>query len=98
MIWQIRIHNLVLKEDFAELSNSDKESILKTIRKKLSLGPEGYGKPLIGQFKGYWRLRINDYRVVYKILKNEIIVYVIMVGIRKDDRIYKELIKRLDKI
>ena len=98
MIWQIQIHRLVLSEDFISISKPDKEVILKTIRKKLSLNPESYGKPLVGQFKGYWRLRIGDYRVIYRIVKNEVIVYVIKVGIRRNDRVYKELLKRLDKV
>ena len=62
------------------------------------MDPEAYGKPLTGQFKGYWRLRIGDYRVVYRIVKDEILVFVIKVGIRRDDQVYLELIKRLNKI
>ncbi|MBF0483928.1 MAG: type II toxin-antitoxin system RelE/ParE family toxin [Candidatus Omnitrophica bacterium] len=98
MTWQIRIHKLVLTDDFCAIPLKEKETILKTIKKKLSFDPEAYGKPLTGEFKGLWRLRVGDYRVVYRMVKTEILVLVIKVGIRRDDRVYKELFQRLNKI
>ena len=98
MIWTIKIHNLVLSEDFIGLNTADKETILKAVRKKLTIDPESYGKPLTGLLKGLWRLRVGDYRVVYRIIKSEIVVLVIKVGIRKDDSVYKELVKRLKRM
>ena len=98
MIWTIKIHNLVLSEDFIGLNTADKETILKAVRKKLTIDPESYGKPLTGLLKGLWRLRVGDYRVVYRIIKSEIVVLVIKVGIRKDDSVYKELFKRLKRM
>ena len=97
-MWAIKIHHLVLKEDFKGIPAEHKARILKTIQKKLSLNPEGYGKPLQGEFFGYWRLRIEDYRVVYCVIKKEIVVLVIKIGMRKDDKIYKELILRLRRL
>ena len=97
MIWQVRIHKLVLNEDLDGLG-SEKEQILRTLRKKLSLDPEGYGKPLVGEFKGYWRLRIGEYRVIYRIVKQEVLVFVVKIGIRRDERVYLEFTKRLNKI
>ena len=97
-MWQIKIHSLVLKEDLHVLDSTQKQTILKAIEKKLSLAPESYGEPLKGKYFGYWLLRAGDYRIVYRILKDEIIVLVIKVGIRKDDQIYKELFSRIKKL
>ncbi|OGX30457.1 MAG: hypothetical protein A2705_04240 [Omnitrophica WOR_2 bacterium RIFCSPHIGHO2_01_FULL_52_10] len=97
-MWQIKIHRLVVEEDFKKIPSFEQKQILKTVQKKLLADPEAYGKPLRGEFSGYWRLRIGDYRVVYKILKDEVLVYVIKVGIRRDDRIYRELLSRLKQI
>jgi len=97
-MWQIKIHPLVLKEDFDEISPPQQKTILNAIQKKLSLDPESYGRPLRGEFSGYWRLRVGDYRVVYRLVKDEVLVFVIKVGIRKDDRVYKELFSRLRKL
>lgn len=97
-MWRIKINRFVLEEDFKKIPPPDQKRILKVIRKKLSLDPEGYGKPLTGEFAGYWRLRIEDYRVIYRIQKEEIVVLVIKIGIRRDDQVYKELFARFKKI
>ena len=97
-MWRIKIHPLVIKEDFKEIPVQQQTTLLNTIQKKLSFDPLSYGQSLRGEFSGYWRLRIGDYRVVYKIVDEEIIVSVIKVGIRKDDRVYRELFFRLKKL
>src|SRR3989338_2139771 len=97
-MWKIVLHRLVLKEDFKGIDRSLILLILKSIYKKLSRDPESYGSPLSGNYRGYWKLRVGDYRVIYRIIKDEILVIVIKVGIRRDDQIYKELIYRLQKI
>lgn len=96
--WRIKIHKLVLSEDFKAIGPSEQKIIFKNIRKKLSLDPKGYGKPLSGELKGYWRLRIKDYRVIYKIIEEVIEVLIIKIGIRRDEEVYKKLIYRLDKL
>lgn len=97
-MWQIKIHQLVLETDFKAIPPPQQKVILKTIQKKLSIDPQNYGKPLRGEFSGYWRLRVEDYRVIYRILKGEILVLVVKVGIRKDDRVYQEFFSRLKKL
>jgi mRNA interferase RelE/StbE len=96
--WKIKIHRLVLEEDFKSIGRSEQEIILKNIRKKLSVDPEGYGKALLGELRGYWRLRVGDYRVIYKIQRDIIQVLVIKVGIRRDEAVYKEFFFRLKKL
>ncbi len=96
-IWKIKIHKLILSEDFKAISYPDQKIILKNIRKKLSLDPQSYGEPLRGELKGYWRLRIKDYRVIYKIRQDLIEVLVIKVGIRRDEEVYKKVLYRLKK-
>ena len=97
-MWQIRIHQLVLESDFKTISLPQQKTILKTIEKKLSIDPQNYGKSLRGEFSGYWRLRVEDYRVIYRIVKEEILVLVVKIGIRKDDRVYQEFFSRLKKL
>ncbi len=45
------------------------------------------GKPLTGNLKGFWRLRQDNYRIIYKIKEQELIIYIINIGDR--ERIYK---------
>ena len=92
------LHRLVLSEDFKGLDNSAQRLIFKSIHRKLSKDPEGFGSPLSGEYKGYWKLRVGYYRVIYRIVRDEVVVIVIKVGIRRDDKIYRELFYRLKKI
>jgi mRNA interferase RelE/StbE len=43
------------------------------------------GKPLKGDFRGCYRYRFGDYRVIYTVIKEEVIV--LRIGNRKD--VYK---------
>lgn len=87
-----------MSEDFKRVDPQSRRLILKTIYKKLSKDPESYGSPLSEAYKGYWKLRVAHYRVVYKIIKDQVMVIVIKIGIRRDNEIYNELIHRLKKI
>ncbi|ACN84470.1 type II toxin-antitoxin system RelE/ParE family toxin [Brachyspira hyodysenteriae] len=42
------------------------------------------GKSLKGELKEYWRYRVGDYRILSKIIDNELIILVIDIGHRKD--------------
>jgi len=97
-MWNIILHKLVLKEDFKKIDRSSQLLILKTIYKKLTKDPESYGSPLSGGYKGYWKLKVAHYRVIYRIVKDEVMVMVIKVGIRRDYEVYDSLINRLKKI
>lgn len=94
-MWSVLIHPLIFKEDFKKIDLSARQRIIKAIRKKLSIDPHAYGHPLSGELKGYWRLRVDDYRVIYSIIQEQVLVKVIKVGIRRDAEVYEEMIKRL---
>lgn len=96
-MWQVLIHPLIFKEDFRKINPADQKLIIKSIRKKLSLDPKAYGKALVGSLKGYWRLRVKDYRVVYSLVEDKVLVKVIKVGMRKDWEVYEEVLKRIPK-
>jgi len=89
------IDELVLKKDFKKIDKTDQLRIINTIRKKLTAKPLEFGKPLTGELKGYWKLRIGEFGVIYKIEKDEIMVYVIMIGYRGDEEAHKNAIVRL---
>ena len=46
--------------------------------------PRVKGKSLKGELKEYWRYRVVDYRILSKIIDNELIILVIDIGHRKD--------------
>ena len=92
---KVQIDELVLIRDFKKIQRADQLRIIRTIRKKLTSKPQDFGSPLKGELKGYWKLRIGEYRVIYKIEEDKILVYVIMVGYRRDKEAYKKAMIRL---
>lgn len=41
------------------------------------------GKPLQGELRPFWSYRVGDYRVVYEIRDDELVVLVVMLGHRR---------------
>lgn len=97
-MWQVQIHPLVWEEDLARFDPQTRVLITRAIRKRLTTDPLVFGKPLGGLLKGYWRLRVGDYRVIYRFERQRLFVLVVKVGIRRDAEIYTEAIPRLRKL
>lgn len=84
-------HPLVVSEDIPRINPTMKKRLAKAIQERLSSHPESYGKPLSGTLASYWKLRVGDYRVVYKIVKQEVWIFAIIY--RRD--VYEEVLQRL---
>ncbi len=89
--FEIRYHEIVPREDIPRLSSSWRIRIKTAIETRLSLFPELYGKPLRRSLKGYRKLRVGDYRVIFKMEKR--LVKIVIIGHRST--IYKEIEKRV---
>lgn len=94
-MYTVDIDELVFSEDFKRIDAAGQKRILKAVRKKLAVEPRAYGKPLSGEYKGFWKLKVGPYRVIYEIIESKVTVYVIKVGYRRESEVYKELAKRL---
>jgi mRNA interferase RelE/StbE len=88
----VAYHELVFKEDIPKLSSVDKKRTKKAIESKLTTEPEIFGKPLRRSLKGYMKLRVGDYRIVFRIEKD--IVKIFYIGHRSIA--YKKVIKRIE--
>ncbi len=91
MIFQIVYHEAVATEDIPKLSREWGEIIRGAIEKKLTSQPEIFGKPLRHSFKGYRKLRVGDYRVVFRIEDTFVKIFVI----QHRSVVYKTLQKRI---
>ncbi len=96
-MYKIFYHPLVWEEDFSRLAKVAIQRIIHDIVKKLSHNPELYGKPLRFELKGYFKLRIGEYRVIYRIDKKIVQVFVVKVGFRRNMEAYIQATKRLHK-
>jgi mRNA interferase RelE/StbE len=73
-----------VEKDLQKLDKSTARKILNRIETYLACDPKESGKPLKGEFQGYWRYRWGDYRVIYKISEREILITVLRISNRKD--------------
>ena len=73
-----------VEEDLKKLDESTVKKILTRIETYLAQDPKELGKPLKGEFQGYWRYRWGDYRVIYKISEREILILVLRISNRKE--------------
>lgn len=67
MIYEIYYQSAVVKRDIPKLSKSDKERVSRAIEEKLTTDPVGFGKPLRRSLKNYRKLRVGNYRIVFRI-------------------------------
>lgn len=76
------IFNKSALKSFDKLDRFGQETIGKKIE-HLKQNPF-LGKPLTANLAGLWSLRIGKYRVIYQIQKEELIVFILDVGHRKN--------------
>ena len=86
MTYRLVYTEIVVKKHIPALSHPVKERIKTVIFEKLTRDPVWAGKPLMYSLKGHFRLRIGDYRVVYRI--NDAVVTIVAIRHRRD--IYDE--------
>ena len=67
---------------FRKLERKEQERISKKFN-ELEKNPE-LGKPLTANLAGLWSLRIGDYRAIYQIKQNELVILILKLGHRKN--------------
>jgi mRNA interferase RelE/StbE len=90
MPYTLSYHADVKKVDLPKIDKRNKSMIKRAIEERLINQPEAYAKPLQRTLKGYWKLRVGEYRVVFKIAGNDILI----VGIVHRKDIYDRIKRR----
>ncbi len=91
MPFTLHYHPAVRVEDLPLIDRRTKDRIRKAIEERLQTAPHDYGKPLRKSLKGYWKLRVGDYRVVFKVVESEIWI----LGIRHRKSVYMDIGARM---
>ena len=74
----------VVELDIPKLPKTIRVRIKKAIETRLTVDPVGLGKPLRYSFSGHRRIRVGDYRIIYRINPNEKVVTIVYIKHRKD--------------
>ncbi|MBI2047662.1 MAG: type II toxin-antitoxin system RelE/ParE family toxin [Parcubacteria group bacterium] len=89
--YSIVLHPSVVKEDIPKLDKAWRKKIRDSVHSKLTIAPELFGVPLRQTLSGLRKLRVGDYRVIYKIEKKIVQILVI----KHRSVVYKEILKRI---
>lgn len=92
MTWELIYHGDVV-EYLERVGRAAARRIVRTIDDRLPQAPLSIGAPLAGNLAGFRKLRIGDYRVVYHVREQQVIVVVLAVGHRRDMEIYRTALK-----
>jgi mRNA interferase RelE/StbE len=89
--FEIRYHPDVKVVDLPLIDAKMQKRIKTAIETRLMTAPQHYGEPLRKTLKGYWKLRVGDYRIVFKIMDQ--VIYILGIIHRKNA--YEKIGKRL---
>jgi mRNA interferase RelE/StbE len=92
MAYKLKYHPDVKRSDLPKIDAKNRDMIKGAIKERLATQPETYGKPLRRTLKGYWKLRVGDYRIVFKVSRNTIFVF----GIIHRKEVYSLIKKRIE--
>ena len=106
MNWQVE-YLPEAHDDLRRLDGSQRLLVRKAIQ-KVSQNPlpaeeGGYGKPLGNKgatnLSGYLKIKLKSsgLRIVYKVIRDESEMLVIIIGARADDEVYEEAQRRIDR-
>lgn len=97
MKYKIKLHKEVISKDSLLFDLKTKEKIKSKCIEMLSQKPEEVGAPLRFELRGYRKLKIfNDYRIIYRVEKQQVFVFILAVEIRRNEEVYKEAVRRLN--
>ncbi|MGJ0319345.1 MAG: type II toxin-antitoxin system RelE/ParE family toxin [Erysipelotrichia bacterium] len=94
MIYSLEFHPKALKE-WKSLNQSIKEQLQKKLKKRLQ-NPKVIKDKLSG-FENVYKIKLKTvgYRLAYEVKESEIVVYVISVGKRENNKVYDALKERI---
>ncbi len=89
-MFEVVYRDIVVTFDIPHLAPAWREKIRDAIDEKLTTSPDFFGRPLRRSLKGYRKLRVGDYRVVFRIQASKVLIFAIL----HRSVVYREMEKR----
>ncbi len=85
MAWRIEFTPAAAKE-LKKLGREPAARIIRTLEQRIATldDPRELGKSLVGDWSGFWRWRMGDYRVIAKIEDERVVILVVRVAHRRE--------------
>lgn len=74
----------VVKKQTTGIPSNIKNTIKNAVEERLTTNPVEFGKPLRYSFKGHRRMRVGNYRIIYRIENSTKTIIIIAIKHRKD--------------
>lgn len=83
--WAIEFDPAAAKE-LKKLGSEPARRIIETLEKRIASleDPRELGKPLLGEWSGFWRWRVGDYRIIARIEDERVVIFVVRVAHRRE--------------
>ena len=83
--WKVEFDPAAAKE-LKKLGREPARRIVETLEKRIASldDPRELGKPLLGDWSGFWRWRVGDYRIIARIEDERIVILVVRVAHRRE--------------
>lgn len=91
MEYRISYYQEVVDVDIPVLPETIKQRVKQAIDERLISRPDAYGKPLRRTLSGYRKLRIGDWRVVYRVQDDTVKIIIIAHRSKVYDRVFHRL-------
>ena len=82
MPYSIKFAEIVVKEQIPAIPIAHRKQIKRAIEERLTIDPIKFGKPLKYSLFGLRRLRVGDWRIIYRVTGTE--VEIVKIANRKD--------------
>jgi mRNA interferase RelE/StbE len=85
LAWKIDF-DVRVEKDLKKLDRSMQKNIFSYLKDRVANGenPRDMGKPLKANYKGLWRYRVNDYRIICNLEDAKETIFVLAIGHRKN--------------
>lgn len=82
-MWKI-VYKKSVEKGLKRISKDIQSLLRRAIEEKLRTDPVRFGAPLRRSLKGFMKLRVGDYRIIYSIERETVTIYVIKIGHPKE--------------
>jgi mRNA interferase RelE/StbE len=84
LTFRVEYLDSVVEEDIPTLPKTIRQLVKRAIETRLTADPVGLGNPLRYSFLGHRRIRVGDYRIVYRVDAKKLIVTIVLIKHRKE--------------
>jgi len=85
LAWTIEFDPEVRK-DLRRLGRQSAKRIVDILERRIATldDPRLLGSSLVGEWAGYWRYRVGDYRIIARLEHERLVIFVVRIGHRRE--------------